>query len=173
MRTETVKRKGRDYLLVSDTEKEPIEISINGIVAKHVYYNEKRKVWYAPFKLEEGNFWVIVYNNKPYLSIAGDNLSQDAFEKNYILPAYNIPISIIWMMFGIIIPNAVYKYFITLLGIGVLRNSHILFSMLAALYYLLMNSAPITTVKKRRLLCLWILVFLLAEAMIIGLGLLY
>lgn len=173
MRKETVKRKGREYQLVVDTKKEPAEIWLNGVAAERVCYNEKRKAWFAPFTLEEGNYWVIVYNGKPYLSEAGEDLSQESFEKNYISPAYSIPVSIMWIVLGIIIPNALYKYYCTLLGIGILNSSYILFSILATLSYLLMNYAPITTVKKRRALCLFTLGFVICEAMIIGLGFFY
>ncbi len=157
MRTETVKRKGRHYVLLTEMKRGKLSISVNGEELKPVYYNEKRKVWFAPCVTEEGNFWAIVYNSKPYLSVANGDLTVEEFENHYIPKAYSPLMTIVWLLLAIVLPEMLYMVYAVSLNVSYEPN--VLLIIIPVFYYFLVNSAPITTVKTRRLLCMWIFVY--------------
>ncbi len=167
MHTRTVKKNGNRYVLSAEMKNGTMSVAANGIVAETVYYNEKCKVWYAPYSFEEGNFWLIVYKGKPYLSAAGEVITQDSFERDYLPPAFNKRMSALIMLTAIILP---------LIGCCAFFLNHepksyisgiIMVSVLYVVYYFLMNRAPVATSSRRRKLCLWVYTVLIYYAALI------
>lgn len=171
MQTSTVKRKGRCYTILAETKEGKLTISVNSEELSNVYYNEKRKVWFAPYVCEQGNFWVVVYNNKLYLSSAPSELTVAEFEKRYLRRAYILPVSILLILSAIVIPEFLYMVFTVVYDLPYSPN--VLLMICPLFYYFVVNAAPITTVKKRRLLCLVIYGYVLLTVMMAVFGLMF
>ena len=171
MRTEKVKRKGRNYVLISDMKNGKLAISVNGEELNDVRYNEKRNIWYAPYVCDAGKFWAIVYNDKPWLSAAPGELTDEEFERHYIPKAYNLPMTILMLTSAILIPELIYM--MLMIAHDAEYSYNIWMILVTVGYYFIVNPSPITTVKMRRLLCLWIFMYAIIRFSILGLGLLF
>lgn len=171
MRTKIVNRNNKTYTVTSDVVNGKVTVSLNGQVAKTVWFNPKRKVWFAPYKLNEGNFWVIVYNNNPYLTAGGDSMEEADFLRDYARRPFNLPLEILYTILAIMVPCLAIMLLSDHYGSNVSDILYIGLTVVGYVWFQLFNMAPVASVKKRRLLCLFSLIGPISGALILLLSL--
>lgn len=150
MTTRIVKRKGKEYSLGYAMVGTNMQITLNGIHAEQIWYETSKKVWFAPFTLETGNFWVIVYNNRPYLATGGESMTEEDFKRDYLPNAFSPSATIGYFAFLLILPSVILGLIGSYLNPGIGSSDDAIMLVCGALIFLLMNITPVGSTKIRR-----------------------
>ena len=128
-------------------------MTMNGVSSSVVWNDPQRKIYFAPYRMNDQNFWVILYGNKMYLTYGGDSMQREDFLRDYAARAYSPAVLVLFALVLIIAP-IVWICAVTYQmdpNASLFMNYAFLACGVFWLFYF--NMLPVASTKKRRLYC--------------------
>ncbi|MBQ7322880.1 MAG: hypothetical protein IJW99_12335 [Clostridia bacterium] len=153
MWTASCTRQGYTYTITAFEVNGEIKMTMNDVASSVVWSDPQRKIHFAPYRMNDQNFWVILYGNKMYLTYGGDSMQREDFLRDYAARAYSPAVLALFALVLIIAPIV----WICIMTYQMNPEASLFMNyvlLACGIFWLIyFNMLPVASTKKRRLFC--------------------
>ena len=150
MEERIIKKGGKEHKLSYFTENDYVVIYLDGKRSENVWYDEAHKLYYSPFTSNGENFWVVLFRNNLILLAGSDDMSNAAFERDYMPKAHGNLFSFLYVGIALILPSLLF-FLITASKLDITTAAIFLAPLfLSCLVYYVFNNIPVASTAVRK-----------------------